>query len=250
LESKTDLLAKQLQELAQLLPNDSHPESPKGSTESTRLLQQWDGPNGIIPAESRREHLDLCKQMTLIDIEAGAKVTGSSWAYLLNEAAFLEQALTSYALSIAVSHGYQMISVPDVVRSDFSFRCGYQPREERTAQQQIYSLGPTNPELVLSGTAEIPLAGMNANSVLDLSWGPIRQVASGKAFRVEAGARGRESKGLYRLHQFSKVELYVISKKEASERLMEEMLGIQTEIIQNLRVPYRYFVTNLKRLRL
>jgi len=238
-QAETDQINQQLLELAQLLPNDSHPSVPRGSAEAARLLHEWHGPNGLIPPDSGRDHLALGSQMGLIDMEAGSKVTGSSWAYLLNEATLLEHAIITYALAIAVKHRFRVASTPDVIRSDFALRCGYQPREERAAIQQAYALCPTELNLVLSGTAEIPLAGMHANSLLDLSQGPIKHVAAGKAFRVEAGARGRESRGLYRLHQFSKVELFAVSDRESSDTLMSEMLAVQMEVIQGLGLPYR-----------
>jgi seryl-tRNA synthetase len=239
LQIQTDKLNEELLELAQLLPNSSHPEAPRGPANAARLLHEWQGPNGLIAQNSCRDHLLLGNQMRLLDMESGSKVTGSSWAYLLNEAALLEQAIISYALSVAIMYGYQVAATPDVVRSDFAMRCGYQPREERTADQQTYSLSSADSDLVLSGTAEIPLAGMHANSIMDLSGGPVKHVGSGKAFRVEAGARGRESRGLYRLHQFSKVELFSVCKPGTSESLMNDMLAVQMEIIRGLSLPYR-----------
>jgi seryl-tRNA synthetase len=246
LEHDLALVDNELLSLASAVPNDTHPLAPLGS--SPAVVLSTHGPEPI-PASPLRDHVSICRQLGLLDLEAGATVTGSSWYYLLHEAALLEIALTNYGLSIALQHGFSPVITPDVVRSDVAQRCGFQPRDcADPPVSQMYHLSgdlssssssPSHPELVLSGTAEIPLAGMFANKILPLEILPRKVVGLGRAFRAEAGARGAETRGLYRVHQFTKLELFVVSQASQSEELMEEMLRVQTEIFLGLGFPFR-----------
>jgi seryl-tRNA synthetase len=239
LSSKISHLEAEMNELASLLPNDTHPATPIGAEGSATILHQSNGKMGQLSISNIRDHVNIAASLQLTSMEAGSVVTGSSWAYLLNEAALLEQALTAFALATAYKHGFQGVSGPDVVRSHIAERCGFHPRDEKTFGDQAYTLGPKHQDLVLSGTAEIPLAGLYADNILDLGHGPLKLAAFGRAFRMEAGARGRDTRGLYRLHQFSKVELFTLSASEESESSMEEMLSVQKEIVESLGIPYR-----------
>ncbi|OSD03205.1 seryl-tRNA synthetase [Trametes coccinea BRFM310] len=236
LEVRLSSIEEELHTLALAIPNDTHPDVPIGP-ESVAETLSTHGPEPI-PADPARDHVAICRALDLIDLEAGATVTGSSWYYLKNEGALLELALVNYALSIAMKHGYRPVATPDVVRSDIARRCGFQPRDPADgAASQMYHLArstdPTasenhhHPELVLAGTAEIPLAGMFANKILSQSNLPTKIVGIGHAFRAEAGARGADTRGLYRVHQFTKLELFVVSEEEKSGEMMEEMrLGL------------------------
>ena len=231
--------------LASAVPNDTHPLTPLGP-ESTAVVLSTHGPDPI-PHSPLRDHVSICSDLGLLDLEAGATVTGSSWYYLLREAAVLEMALTNYGLSIALNHGFTPVTTPDVVRSDVARRCGFQPRDSADPPvSQMYHLSATDPsssshpELVLTGTAEIPLAGMFANKVLPSKDLPLKIVGLGRAFRAEAGARGTETRGLYRVHQFTKLELFAVSQATQSEEMMEEMQRMQVEIFSGLGFPFRY----------
>ena len=229
--------------LASAVPNDTHPLTPLGP-ESAAVILSTHGPDPI-PHTPLRDHVSICRDLGLLDLEAGATVTGSSWYYLLHEAAVLEMALTNYGLSIALKHGFTPVTTPDVVRSDIARRCGFQPRDNADPPvSQMYHLSAndsSHPELVLSGTAEIPLAGMFANKVLLLKDLPLKVVGLGRAFRAEAGARGTETRGLYRVHQFTKLELFAVSQagQSQSEEVMEEMRRVQVEIFSGLGFPFR-----------
>jgi seryl-tRNA synthetase len=230
--------------LASAVPNDTHPLTPLGPESATVVLSTH-GPDPM-PHTPLRDHVSICKDLGLLDLEAGATVTGSSWYYLLHEAAMLEMALTNYGLSIALKHGFTPVTTPDVVRSDVAQRCGFQPRDNADPPvSQMYHLSTndssssSHPELVLSGTAEIPLAGMFANKILPFQDLPLKVVGLGRAFRAEAGARGTETRGLYRVHQFTKLELFALSQAGQSEELMEEMQRVQVEIFSGLGFPFR-----------
>jgi seryl-tRNA synthetase len=244
LEQDLALVDDQLFSLALAVPNDTHPLTPLGP-ESAATILSTHGPEPI-PASPLRDHVSVCRDLGLLDLEVGATVTGSSWYYLLHEAALLEMALTNYGLSIALQHGFTPVITPDVVRSDVAQRCGFQPRDTNADPpvSQMYHLSgdsssSSHPELVLSGTAEIPLAGMFANQVLPLESLPRKVVGLGRAFRAEAGARGAETRGLYRVHQFTKLELFAVSQDSQSEELMDELRRVQTEIFTGLGFPFR-----------
>jgi seryl-tRNA synthetase len=230
--------------LASAVPNDTHPLTPLGP-ESAAVILSTHGPDPM-PHSPLRGHVSICRDLGLLDLEAGATVTGSSWYYLLHEAALLEMALTNYGLSIALKYGFTPVTTPDVVRSDIARRCGFQPRDDGDPPlAQMYQLSAndssssSHPELVLSGTAEIPLAGMFANKILPLNDLPLKVVGLGRAFRAEAGARGTDTRGLYRVHQFTKLELFAVSQSDQSEEMMEEMQRVQVEIFSGLGFPFR-----------
>ena len=243
LETRLDELDEHLYTLALAVPNDTHPDSPIGPESAAVTLAQH-GPS--FPVSPDRDHVRIGRALKLLDLDAGAMTTGSSWYYLMNEGALLELALTNYALSIALKHGFTFTTTPDVVRADIAYRCGFQPRDRETVSQ-IYHVSnsvaaeaePSSPPLVLAGTAEIPLAGLFANKVFDRSELPIKMVGLGKAFRAEAGARGADTRGLYRVHQFTKLELFVVSAPEESDRMMEQIRQIQEEIFKGLGLTFR-----------
>jgi seryl-tRNA synthetase len=241
LETKLVEVEDELLNLALAIPNDTHPLSPLGS-ESAAIELSTHGPTPM-PADPKRDHVVIGKALGLLDLEAGATTTGSSWYYLLNEGALLELALTNYALSIAIKHGFSPVTTPDVVRADVAWRCGFQPRDPNLDPpvSQMYHIADSSPELVLAGTAEIPLGGYFANKILPHSEVPTKLVGLGRAFRAEAGARGADTRGLYRVHQFSKLELFVACGAEdgVSESMMEEMRKVQVEIFEGLGLPFR-----------
>ena len=255
LERQLAEIEDQLYDLASSVPNDTHPDAPIGP-ENVAVTLSTHGPPPL-PASPTRDHVTIGKTLGLFDFEAGSQVTGSSWYYLTNEGALLEMALTNYALSIALKHGFSPVVTPDVVRTDIAKRCGFQPRDHMASQSyHVSNLSPSppsslsdlpihaHPDLVLSGTAEIPLAGLFANKILPSTALPKKVVGYGRAFRAEAGARGADTRGLYRVHQFTKIELFVVSKEEVSETMMEEMRKIQVEIFEGLGLTFRYLFSH------
>ncbi|KAG9321688.1 hypothetical protein KVV02_002156 [Mortierella alpina] len=201
------------------------------------------------------DHLALSRNLDLIDLESATAVTGSRWYYLKNEAAMLELALIQYATQRALKAGFTPVITPDVVRPEVVQACGFQPRDEASQTYWVSTVAPgsskaNTPEgaqhhqhsaLCLVATAEISLAGMNMNKVLEENQLPIKMAGFGRAFRAEAGSRGAEVKGLYRVHQFSKVELFVLSKADAgeSDRILEELRTFQEDLFEELGLCYR-----------
>ncbi|KAJ6504396.1 hypothetical protein DFH09DRAFT_1201544 [Mycena vulgaris] len=238
LEAALLLMEENLLTRALAIPNDTHPSSPLGP-ESAAVTLSTHGPD-LIPPAPERDHVTIARKFDLVDFESGATVTGSSWYYLRNEAALLEMALTNYALSIAIKHGFTPVTTPDVVRSEIASRCGFQPRDNSDPPvSQAYHISSKSSDLILSATSEIPLGGMFANKIyLDTAL-PLKVVGVGHAFRAEAGARGTDTRGLYRVHQFTKVELFAVTKQEASEKMMEDMKHVQTVILDGLGLPFK-----------
>ncbi len=250
LEQKLLEVEDRMFHLALAVPNDTHPDTPIGPESTAVTLSEYGPPP--IPASPNRDHVSVGRTLKLLDLEAGATVTGSSWYYLSNEGALLEMALTNYALSIATKHGFTPVTTPDVVRADIAYRCGYQARDPQgetpaslmylianTTPRDTTAGSPSSPELVLAGTAEIPLAGMFANKIFLPQELPAKTVGLGRAFRAEAGARGTDTRGLYRVHQFTKLELFVVSTQDQSEAMMEELRSVQTEIYSGLGLTFR-----------
>ena len=239
LEEKLAAVEETLLGLALHLPNDTHPKVPIGPEDAAVILSTHGPP--ATPPSPERDHVAIGRALGLFDFEAAAVVTGSAWYYLLKEAALLENALTNYAISVALKHGFQFVMTPDVVREDVALRCGFQPRDYNSDHpaSQIYQIADSSPELVLSGTAEIPLAGMFANRIFAENTLAVKVVGLGRSFRAEAGSRGADTRGLYRVHQFSKVELFVVCEEDSSEQYLEEIRNIQVEIFEGLNFPFR-----------
>ncbi|KWU47348.1 seryl-tRNA synthetase [Rhodotorula sp. JG-1b] len=247
IEPKLSALTKDIQSIALQLPNMSHPDVPVGDETSARLVRRLgstpkaaaaeDAPT----AEPERDHLALSSASNLAwtDFPASSITTGSSWPLLLNEGALLEMALTNYAMSVALSHGFTPTLTPDVVRSDVSERCGFRPRDGEAQQTYFLSDGGSTSALCLAGTAEIPLVAMSAGQTFRADQLPLKHVALGRAFRAEAGARGADSRGLYRVHQFSKVEMVILCAEEQSDAILEELRAVQEEILGALGLSLR-----------
>jgi seryl-tRNA synthetase len=174
-------------------------------------------------------HVDVGERLGMFDFETGGKVCGSRFVYLTGAGAMLELALINWAMAKVVSKGFKPMIVPDLVRQSTMEKCGFQPRAENT---QVYAI--ENSDLCLAGTAEILLGGVCMDEVLSEKQLPIKMAAFSHCFRTEAGAAGASTRGLYRLHQFSKVEMFVVSTPEQSEAIHDELIGIETEMYAEL----------------
>ncbi len=188
-----------------------------------------------------KDHVALCEALDLADFEAGASVTGQKFYFLKNEAVLLELALVQYAMQSLIKHGYTPIITPDLARVEVLEGIGFIPRDPDPEKRQIYSIEGT--DLCLIATAEITLGGMHRDQILDASALPRRYVGLSHCFRTEAGAPGRDTKGLYRVHQFTKVEMFTFCTPEQSEALHLELLGIEESIFQGLGLPYHVIDT-------
>ncbi len=214
------------------LPNLVHPETPEGLEADFRELRRVGTPRQF--SFEPLDHVTLGEKLALVDFEAGAKVTGPKFYFLKNEAVLLELALQRLALESVIRAGYTPFITPDLARQSVVDGLAFAPRG---AETQIYTIAGTDLDLI--GTAEITLGGLHADEILDEASLPLRLAGVSHCFRTEAGAAGRESRGLYRVHQFTKVEMFVIARPEDSEAIHAEILGIEEAIFQALEVPYR-----------
>ncbi|WVO16984.1 serine-tRNA ligase [Cryptococcus depauperatus] len=237
-ESSLSNVEHQLLNLALVLPNYSHAETPIGPEENARTINVF-GPEAM-PADPLRDHVAFAQYFSLLDPSASAIATGSSWPYLRGILALLEQSLINYALSIAIEHGFNPVIPPDVIKTDIAWRCGFHPRDSaHNPSSQTYHLQSASQSLCLAGTSEIPLAAMLANSLIPAEDLPHKVVGVGHAFRAEAGARGADTRGLYRVHQFTKVELFAACEETKSDQILEEIKMVQCKIAQGLGLSVR-----------
>jgi seryl-tRNA synthetase len=217
------------------IPNDSHPETPECNVELGHLGKR-------VPASNLNvvDHLQVGRQLDLVDFETAARNIGSRFYYLKNEAALLELNLIQYAMSICIQHGFTPVLPPDIVSKDLVFGCGFHPRGSASISldDQLYSVENSN-GLCLSATAEIPLVGMHADSIIPFSDLPIKLVGFNHCFRPETGNHGHESRGLFRVHQFSKVEMCAITFPQNSDALFNEIVQVQKEIMEGLELDAR-----------
>jgi seryl-tRNA synthetase len=214
------------------IPNLMHPDVPVGGEEDFRELRRIGEPPRFDFAP--RDHLEIGNALDLLDFEAGAKVAGQKFYYLKNQAVFLELALQRFALERLVAEGFTPFATPDLARPEIVDGLGYAPRGPET---QIYSLA--NADLCLVGTAEITLGGLYADTILDAESLPLCLAGVSHCFRTEAGSHGRESKGLYRVHQFTKVEMFAFTRPEDSEAMHERLVGIEEGLYRDLEIPFR-----------
>jgi len=215
------------------IPNIAAPEVPQGKDEAGNVLLRQNGQQPHFDFRPRN-HVELAELLDVVDFKSGTKVAGPKFYFLKNEAVLLELALIRYALDTAAKNGFALVTTPDIARDDIISASGFTPRGP---ESQIYSLVGSN--LSLIGTSEITIGGSLAGSRLAEKDLPIKMAGVSHCFRTEAGSYGKESKGLYRVHQFSKVELYQFTHPEHSNAALEEILAIEESFYQSLGLPYR-----------
>src|SRR5213078_4527806 len=180
-----------------------------------------------------RDHLALAEVYGWIDLERAAKVSGARFAYRIGDVALLELALYRFALDRLVTRGFTPVLPPVLVREEAMYGTGFFPTEE----VNIY--GVERDELYLVGTSEVPLAAMRTGEILDPDELPLRYAGYSTCFRREAGAAGKDTRGMFRVHQFDKVEMFVFTLSEWSREEHERLLEIEEELVRELELPYR-----------
>lgn len=233
-EKEKELVGVELKrnDLLMKLPNLTHPDAPMGQNDSeNKEIKKW---GKIAKLKKPLNHVELGEKLDILDFERGTKVAGSKFYFWKGKGVLLEQAIIRFCLDYLVKNGFTPLSTPDLAKDEILLGTGYQPRGPET---QIYSI--ENSDLSLIGTAEIAIGGYHMNEVLDKGQLPIKYVGLSHCFRTEAGAYGRESYGLYRVHQFAKVEMFVFCTPEQSEAMHLELLKHEENIFQALEIPYR-----------
>lgn len=174
------------------------------------------------------DHKKIGELLGIMDFATASRISGSSWYYLIGDGALLEQALVQYALSKARQSGYKMVVPPSIVKSEVVSACGFKPKDQNN-EKQVYEI--EGEPLSLTGTAEIPLGALHSSSTIDV---PVKYVGVSRSYRAEAGARGKDTAGLYRVHEFTKVELFHFTDASKSVEELEDLRQFQTLIIKDL----------------
>jgi seryl-tRNA synthetase len=232
-EEELGRVEERLREEQLKIPNMTHPDAPIGSDETENVeIRRW----GEIPdfGFDVKDHVELGDSLSIIDFDAGTKVAGGKFYFLRGDAVLLELGLVRYAMDILAERGYQPTITPDLARDEMLVGTGFIPRGPET---QVYSV--EDADLSLVATAEITLAGTLADEIVAEEELPIRLAGLSHCFRTEAGAHGRASRGLYRVHQFTKVEMFSFTTPEQSEAMHHEMVEIEERVFQGLGLPYR-----------
>ncbi|OGD62794.1 serine--tRNA ligase [Candidatus Berkelbacteria bacterium RIFOXYA2_FULL_43_10] len=233
LEETLRPVEEKYQKLLLKVPNLTHPEVKVSDDEDDNPIVE----THLEPIKFDFEPLDheeLSIKLDLIDLARAAKVSGAKFYYLKNELAVLEFALIQYALEIVTKHGFTPFVTPDLAKTEVLEGLGFNPRGEST---QIYNI--ENSDLSLIGTAEITMGGYHKDETLKEKELPKKYVAVSHCFRTEAGSYSKYSKGIFRVHQFTKVEMFEYVKPEESENAHKEILNIEKEIFSGLTIPYR-----------
>ena len=215
------------------IPNVIAEDTPQGEDDSANVpIKKYLEPTAF--SFQPKDHLQLGKDLDLIDFDSGAKVAAANFYFLKNAAVLLEMALAQFAFSQAVARGYMPMRTPELARDEILLGAGYAPKGK---ESNTYRL--EDRDLNLIATSEIAVGGYYYDEILTAEQLPLRVVAFSDCFRTEAGGGGRASKGLYRVHQFAKVELFAFTRPEQSEAMLEELLEIEESIYQQLQIPYQ-----------
>jgi len=232
-ENALEAVEKDLLTEARKIPNMAHPDAPVGREDKDNLEVKK---SGVIPKFDFEpaDHVKLGQDLDIIDFDSATKVSGTKFYYLKNEGVYLELGLIRYALDILQKKGFTPFITPDIAREEILEGIGFNPRG---AESNVYTL--EGEDTCLVGTAEITLGGYYSNQILAREKLPLRMAGLSHCFRREAGAAGQFSKGLYRVHQFTKLEMFVYCLPEESDKFHEELRLIEEEIFEGLNIPFR-----------
>jgi len=233
LEPDLQAVEEELKNLLYEIPNLPSNKVPIGKNESENIeLRRWGEPRKF--DFKPKDHLELGKLLGILDFETGAKVAGSGFYFWYGKGAILELALIHYAFDLLQKEGFKPVITPDLARSRFYLGTGYLPKGP---EAQTYTI--KEEDLGLIATAEVTLAGKHADEIIPESDLPLKYIGYSHCFRQEAGAYGKYSKGLYRVHQFTKAEIFIYCLPEESDKWHEYILKMEEKIYRDLGLPYR-----------
>src|SRR3972149_8247661 len=232
-EPQLTKIEEEYNEIINQIPNLPSEKTPIGKSEKDNVeVRKWGEPKKF--DFTPKDHLELGKSLGILDFEAGAKVAGSQFYFWYREGAALELALVQYAMELLSKEGFVPVITPDLAKSRYYLGTGYMPKGN---EAQTYEI--KDEDLGLIATAEVTLAGKHADEIIEGSELPLKYVGYSHCFRQEAGAYGKYSKGLYRVHQFTKGEMFIYCKPEESDKYHEFILEMEEKIYQSLGIPYR-----------
>lgn len=230
LEPQLETLNQEIERILKQVPNIIFDDVPLGGEECSVEIAKWGEPK----AEGV-DHLDYAASRGWLDFERGAKVAGAKFYYLKDGLALLENALLQFGLQKVIKHGFHYMTVPDMVSSKILEGCGFNPRSSEQSDE-YYIEGE---DLAMIATAEMPLTGFHMDEIIDEKDLPLCYAGYSACFRKEAGTYGKYTRGLFRVHQFNKLEMYVFCLPEQSKELHEKIRQIEEEIWQEIGIPYR-----------
>lgn len=230
--AEADDLDGRFQDLWINVPNMAHPSVPDGTTEDDAVeVSRWGTPPELdFPV---RDHQELGESLGIIDVERGARLSGSRFAYLKGGAALLGLGLVRFAMDRLTGEGFTAVVPPVLVREEALFGTGFFPTE----RDQVYAV--ERDELFLVGTSEVSLAALHLDEILGAEELPVRYAGFSSCFRREAGTYGKDTRGIFRMHQFDKVEMFSFCHPDRSWEEHEYMLSIEEQVLQDLELPYR-----------
>jgi seryl-tRNA synthetase len=231
-KAELEKVETELDRVAAALPNLPDPDAPDGMTEEDAVVLREVGEPPSFDFEPR-DHLEIGTALGLIDMESAARLSGSRFAYLMGDLVLLELALVRFALDLVRGEGHEPVVPPVLVREEALYGTGFLPGD----RDQIYEV--PKDELFLVGTSEVSLAALHADQILEAGQLPLRYAGFSPCFRREAGAAGRDTRGIFRVHQFDKVEMFSFVEPSESAAEHERLLAIEERILTELEIPYR-----------
>ena len=211
------------------IPNPSSDDAPVGGEEDSIEIKVHGDKNS-----GSQDHLDYAVERDWVDFDRGAKVAGAKFYFLKNDLARLELAVVQYAIDLVTEKGFSYMTVPNMVNTRTAAGAGFAPRSDKEGNEYFIE----GEELTMIGTAEAPLTGYHADEIIDESQLPLRYVGYSPCYRKEAGTYGKHSRGLFRVHQFNKLEMYIFCAPEDSLKMHEEILAVEEQIWQEIGIPY------------
>jgi seryl-tRNA synthetase len=232
LEPELEEADRALSELLARVPNVPHESAPDGFTDEDAIeIRRRGGPPGF--DFEPRDHAELGTRLGVLDVERGARTSGSRFVYLLGDVVDVQLALVRHALDVLEDRGFRPVVPPVLVRQEAMYGTGFLP----TDAVNLYVI--EEDELYLAGTSEVPLAAMHLGEILDEGDLPVRYAGISTCFRREAGTYGKDMGGMFRVHQFDKVEMFTFTTPETSWDVHEQMVAIEEDIVSALELPYR-----------
>jgi seryl-tRNA synthetase len=232
LEAELGEVEAEREQLAAALPNPPHPDAPDGDSDADAVVLREVGERPALDFDVR-DHLEIGRALGLIETEKAAAASGSRFAYLLGDLVLVELALIRFAVEVTGRHGFVPVVPPVLVREEPLYGTGFFPGE----REMIYEI--PKDELFLVGTSEVSLAALHADEILEAERLPLRYAGISTCFRREAGAAGKDTRGIFRVHQFDKVEMFSFVPPREAEAEHERLLAIEEEILTALEIPYR-----------
>jgi seryl-tRNA synthetase len=236
-ELRLESAVKDSEEILKAIPNLTHPEAPQGGEDAAVEIRRGRTP---VPEFTFTpiDHVEIGRRLELFDFDAGARVAGHGFYFLTNEAVLLELALQKYAVDFLMRKNFTVMTTPDLARDTVLEGTGFMPRGPET---QIYSISGS--DLSLVATAEITLGGSMQDRIFEVDELPLKICGISHCFRTEAGAHGRATRGLYRVHQFTKIEMFAFTLPEQSEEMHRYLLELECDLFDGLGIPYRVIDT-------